>query len=111
LLSIVNCEGLNFLTYLETISRIIDLRTDYIPLILHLTANMTSTPTGVNEFPFAIVDAYSVPSVVRLERWDRLTWFQRCVAKAFAISRTDHSLKTGLQRQSRKQSCVALAHC
>lgn len=57
-----------------------------IPFILHLTAKVAGAPAGVNEFPFAIIDAYSIPGVVGVKFWHRLSGLQWCMSVAFAVS-------------------------
>jgi hypothetical protein len=74
----------------------------FLPFVFVGTTDMSCAPTRVDQLPFAVIDANSIPSVVRGERWDWLTGFQRCMAKPFTVSGHHKSLETCLECQSSK---------
>jgi hypothetical protein len=82
----------------------------YSPFVAHLASEMPSAPTRVDQLPLAIVNAYSVPSMIRLECWYGLARLEWCVPKAFAVSRANKSLKASLECQSSKQASISLTY-
>jgi hypothetical protein len=71
---------------------------------------MPGAPAGVDQFPFTVVDAHSVPGVVGVERWYRLAGLEWYVAETQAISRDHESLQAGLEREGSEQSSISFAY-
>ena len=68
--------------------------------------DVAGAPACVDEFPFAVVDTNGVPGVVGFKGWDGVTWFEWCVAVAFAITINSHTFQTGMEGDGCKDPSV-----
>lgn len=75
------------------------------------TLDMTSTPTGVDEFPFTTVDGNGIPSVARGVGGERGARFDGIVSVSFSVATNHNAFEASVCGEGGEESSVAFADC
>jgi hypothetical protein len=73
--------------------------------------DVTGAPACVDEFPFAVVDADSVPGVAGVVGWKDSSRFQRGVPVALSVAADDNAFEAGVGGQGCEQGSIAFTDC
>lgn len=73
--------------------------------------HVSCPPTWIYEFPFAVVNANSVPGVVPIIWWEWRVLCQWCISEPFAVARDKDSFEASVESQVCEQLSVPLTHC
>lgn len=84
-------------------------RSESLIVLLGPEADGASTPTRVDELPFAVVDLDGVPGMGAVFSWDWLTRLEGGEAGTFAMTTDDEGLKTGVGSDGGEEASVAFA--
>ena len=76
---------------------------------LAFSLHVASAPAAVDEFPLTAIDAYGIPGVCRIFRWDGSTRDERGEAKAFTMATNDKRFETDFAGYRGEKAGVAFA--